>query len=94
MPLVVKWADTEKERQARKAQKAQLQSSNMPSASPMQQSSLFGALQMGYMPQYNGFGYQVTCAFLLIFFFTSYIVVYLAQELYESYSSLKILFVT
>lgn len=82
MPLVVKWADTEKERQARKAQKAQLQSSNMPSASPMQQSSLFGALQMGYMPQYNGFGYQVTCAFLLIFFFTSYIVVYLAQELY------------
>ncbi|XP_052140981.1 RNA-binding protein BRN1-like [Oryza glaberrima] len=58
VPLVVKWADTEKERQARKAQKAQLQSSNMPSASPMQQSSLFGALQMGYMPQYNGFSYQ------------------------------------
>ncbi|KAL6853870.1 hypothetical protein ACP4OV_019899 [Aristida adscensionis] len=58
VPLVVKWADTEKERQARKAQKAQLQLSNMPNASPMQQSSLFGALQMGYMPQYNGFGYQ------------------------------------
>ncbi|KAG0540933.1 hypothetical protein BDA96_03G452200 [Sorghum bicolor] len=58
VPLVVKWADTEKERQARKAQKAQLQLSNMPSASPMQQSSVFGALQMGYMPQYNGFGYQ------------------------------------
>ncbi|KAG2603240.1 RNA-binding protein BRN1-like [Panicum virgatum] len=58
VPLVVKWADTEKERQARKAQKAQLQLSNMPNASPMQQSSLFGALQMGYMPQYNGFSYQ------------------------------------
>ncbi|CAO1940880.1 unnamed protein product [Urochloa humidicola] len=58
VPLVVKWADTEKERQARKAQKAQLQLSNMPNASPMQQSSVFGALQMGYMPQYNGFGYQ------------------------------------
>ncbi|WVZ67491.1 hypothetical protein U9M48_016560 [Paspalum notatum var. saurae] len=58
VPLVVKWADTEKERQARKAQKAQLQLSNVPNAGPMQQSSLFGALQMGYMPQYNGFGYQ------------------------------------
>ncbi|CAD6234981.1 unnamed protein product [Miscanthus lutarioriparius] len=58
VPLVVKWADTEKERQARKAQKAQLQLSNMPNASPMHQSSVFGALQMGYMPQYNGFGYQ------------------------------------
>ncbi|GJN16786.1 hypothetical protein PR202_gb03807 [Eleusine coracana subsp. coracana] len=52
VPLVVKWADTEKERQARKAQRAQLQLSNMPNAGPMQQSSLFGALQMGYMPQY------------------------------------------
>lgn len=58
VPLVVKWADTEKERQARKAQKTQIQLSNMPNASPMQQSSVFGALQMGYMPQYNGFGYQ------------------------------------
>uniref|UniRef100_J3L7P4 RRM domain-containing protein n=1 Tax=Oryza brachyantha TaxID=4533 RepID=J3L7P4_ORYBR len=58
VPLVVKWADTEKERQARKAQKAQLQSSTMHSASPMQQSSLFGALQMGYMPPYNGYSYQ------------------------------------
>ncbi|KAL5229270.1 hypothetical protein ABZP36_017535 [Zizania latifolia] len=58
VPLVVKWADTEKERQARKAQKAQLQPSNMPSASPMQQSSLYGALQMGYLPQYNGYSYQ------------------------------------
>jgi hypothetical protein len=68
VPLVVKWADTEKERQARKAQRAQLQLSNMPNAGPMQQSSLFGALQMGYMPQYSGFGYQVSCSILLTSF--------------------------
>ncbi|AQK85064.1 RNA-binding protein BRN1 [Zea mays] len=58
VPLVVKWADTEKERQARKAQKAQFQSSNMLNANAMQQNSVFGGLQMGYVPQYNGFGYQ------------------------------------
>ncbi|VAH18576.1 unnamed protein product [Triticum turgidum subsp. durum] len=58
VPLVVKWADTEKERQARKAQKAQFPQSNMSNANAMQQSSLFGALQMGYVPPYNGFGYQ------------------------------------
>ncbi|XBJ25222.1 hypothetical protein VPH35_002926 [Triticum aestivum] len=58
VPLVVKWADTEKERQARKAQKAQFPPSNMSNANAMQQSSLFGALQMGYVPPYNGFGYQ------------------------------------
>ncbi|KAM0908196.1 hypothetical protein ACQ4PT_015635 [Festuca glaucescens] len=58
VPLVVKWADTEKERQARKAQKAQFQPSNLSNANAMQQSSLFGALQMGYVPPYNGFGYQ------------------------------------
>ncbi|CAN6347083.1 unnamed protein product [Urochloa humidicola] len=57
VPLVVKWADTEKERQARKAQKSQFHS-NMLNANAMQQTSLFGALQMGYVPQYNGFGYQ------------------------------------
>jgi CUG-BP- and ETR3-like factor len=51
-----KGADTEKERQARKAQKAQFQFSNM------QLASLFGGLHMGYMPQYNGFGYQVNYA--------------------------------
>ncbi|XP_006654325.1 RNA-binding protein BRN1-like [Oryza brachyantha] len=59
VPLVVKWADTEKERQARKAQKAQFHPSNMSNANAMQQSSLFGAMQMGYgVPQYNGYGYQ------------------------------------
>ncbi|WVZ98287.1 hypothetical protein U9M48_043749 [Paspalum notatum var. saurae] len=58
VPLVVKWADTEKERQARKAQKAQFHSSSMLNPNAMQQTSLFGALQMGYVPQYNGFGYQ------------------------------------
>ncbi|KAK8509883.1 hypothetical protein V6N13_093724 [Hibiscus sabdariffa] len=57
VPLVVKWADTEKERQARRAQKAQSQASNIPNAeSP--HSSLFGALPMGYVPPYNGYGYQ------------------------------------
>ncbi|EXC34673.1 CUGBP Elav-like family member 5 [Morus notabilis] len=57
VPLVVKWADTEKERQARKAQKAQSQVSNLPN-SDNQHPSLFGALPMGYVPPYNGYGYQ------------------------------------
>ncbi|KAL5136586.1 RNA-binding protein BRN1 [Glycine soja] len=57
VPLVVKWADTEKERLARRAQKAQSQVSNMPQADP-QHPSLFGALPMGYVPPYNGYGYQ------------------------------------
>ncbi|PON57206.1 Paraneoplastic encephalomyelitis antigen [Trema orientale] len=57
VPLVVKWADTEKERQARKAQKAQSQASNVPSADS-QHPSLFGALPIGYVPPYNGYGYQ------------------------------------
>ncbi|XP_020271905.1 RNA-binding protein BRN1-like [Asparagus officinalis] len=56
VPLVVKWADTEKERQARRAQKAQSHASN----ATHQQPSLFGALPMGYMPPYNGFGYQAS----------------------------------
>ncbi|PIA44577.1 hypothetical protein AQUCO_01700284v1 [Aquilegia coerulea] len=58
VPLVVKWADTEKERQARRAQKAQSQASNVPNTDSAQQPSLFGALPMGYIPPYNGFGYQ------------------------------------
>ncbi|KAJ6821936.1 RNA-binding protein BRN1-like [Iris pallida] len=57
VPLVVKWADTEKERQARRAQKAQSQASNL-SPNSIQQPSVFGALPMGYMPPYNGYGYQ------------------------------------
>ncbi|KAH7676816.1 CUG-BP- and ETR3-like factor protein [Dioscorea alata] len=58
VPLVVKWADTEKERQVRRAQKAQSYASNIPNTNSMQQPSLFGALPMGYIPPYNGFGYQ------------------------------------
>ncbi|XP_065861257.1 RNA-binding protein BRN1 [Euphorbia lathyris] len=57
VPLVVKWADTEKERQARRAQKAQSQASNLPNPDS-QHPSLFGALPMGYVPPYNGYGYQ------------------------------------
>jgi len=55
--LVVKWADTEKERQARKVQKAQVVSPPIPG----QQPSLFGAVPMGYVtgpPPYNGYPYQ------------------------------------
>lgn len=59
VPLVVKWADTEKERQARRAQKAQSQASSISYANSMQHQSLFGALPMGYIPAYNGYGYQV-----------------------------------
>ncbi|KAI0530784.1 hypothetical protein KFK09_000332 [Dendrobium nobile] len=58
VPLVVKWADTEKERKARKAQKAQCQASSVPHMNSLQQSSLFGALPMGYISPYNGFSYQ------------------------------------
>ncbi|KAL3626034.1 condensin subunit [Castilleja foliolosa] len=58
IPLVVKWADTEKERYARKAQKALSQASSMQTADSGQHPSVFGALPMGYMPAYNGYGYQ------------------------------------
>lgn len=60
LPLVVKWADTEKERQARRAQKSQSQPPNTPNTDSGQQPSLFGAMPMGYMPppSYNGYGYQ------------------------------------
>ncbi|KAJ0797132.1 putative RNA recognition motif domain, paraneoplastic encephalomyelitis antigen [Helianthus annuus] len=60
VPLVVKWADTEKERQARKAQKAQSLASTLANVDPSQHPSLFGALPMGYMSPYNGYGYQAT----------------------------------
>ena len=59
VPLVVKWADTEKERQARRAQKAQSQASSLAYGNSMHQPSIFGALPMGYIPPYNGYGYQV-----------------------------------
>ncbi|KAF8015199.1 hypothetical protein BT93_H0874 [Corymbia citriodora subsp. variegata] len=58
VPLVVKWADTEKERQARRAQKAQFQNAANMQNTDSQHPSLFGALPMGYMPPYNGYGYQ------------------------------------
>ncbi|KAL1816605.1 hypothetical protein ACET3Z_019179 [Daucus carota] len=58
VPLVVKWADTEKERLARRAQKAQSQPLNMVNSDSPQHQSLFGAMPMGYMSPYNGYGYQ------------------------------------
>ncbi|KAG9128730.1 hypothetical protein Leryth_021473 [Lithospermum erythrorhizon] len=64
-PLVVKWADTEKERQARRFQKAHSQESNVPNADA-QPPSLFRALPMGYMPPYNGYGYQTPGAYGLM----------------------------
>uniref|UniRef100_A0A7N0UNH5 RRM domain-containing protein n=1 Tax=Kalanchoe fedtschenkoi TaxID=63787 RepID=A0A7N0UNH5_KALFE len=59
IPLVVKWADTEKERQARKAQKANLISAAHNPDSPYHP-SLFGALPMGYALPYSGYGYQAS----------------------------------
>jgi CUG-BP- and ETR3-like factor len=57
VPLVVKWADTEKERLARKAQKAQVTNIAIGGSSPNQ--SLYGSMPlMGYIPPYNGYGYQ------------------------------------
>ncbi|XP_015088234.1 RNA-binding protein BRN1 [Solanum pennellii] len=61
VPLVVKWADTEKERQARRAQKSLSHASDS-----RQHPSLFGALPMGYMPPYNGYGYQTPGAYGLM----------------------------
>lgn len=58
VPLVVKWADTEKERQARRAQKTQSHDSSVPNANSPQHHSLFGALPMGYVSPYSGYGYQ------------------------------------
>ncbi|MCD7468026.1 condensin subunit [Datura stramonium] len=56
VPLVVKWADTERERQARRAQKALSQASNASNSG--QHPSLYGSLSMGYIPPYNGYAYQ------------------------------------
>ncbi|KAI3693506.1 hypothetical protein L1987_76449 [Smallanthus sonchifolius] len=52
--------DTEKERQARKAQKAQSLASTLANVDPSQHPSLFGAPPIGYMSPYNGYGYQAT----------------------------------
>ncbi|KAI4329748.1 hypothetical protein MLD38_028096 [Melastoma candidum] len=58
VPLVVKWADTEKESQTRRAQKAHFQNSaNIPNAES-RHPSIFGTLPMGYIPPYDGYGYQ------------------------------------
>ncbi|KAL5198702.1 hypothetical protein ABZP36_002214 [Zizania latifolia] len=58
--LVVKLADTEKERQARKAQKAQAQASNLLRANLGPQLSIFGAPQMRFgSPSYDVLDYQV-----------------------------------
>ncbi|KAF3785951.1 RNA-binding protein [Nymphaea thermarum] len=66
VPLVVKWADTEKERQARRAQKSQSQSPNMQVSDSAHQASIFGAMPMGYMPSYNGYSYQAPGTFGLL----------------------------
>ncbi|CAL9213564.1 unnamed protein product [Arabidopsis halleri] len=55
VPLIVKWADTERERQARRLQKVQSHVSRPDQQNP----SMFGALPMGYVPPYNGYGYHV-----------------------------------
>ncbi|GFQ06109.1 cugbp elav-like family member 3 [Phtheirospermum japonicum] len=47
IPLVVKWADTEKERYARKAQKALSQASSMQTADSGQHPSIFGCSTNG-----------------------------------------------
>ncbi|CAH8357191.1 unnamed protein product [Eruca vesicaria subsp. sativa] len=57
VPLVVKWADTERERQARRLQKAQSHASRLANFG-LQNPSLFGALPMSYVSSYNGYGYH------------------------------------
>ncbi|KAJ0791123.1 putative RNA recognition motif domain, paraneoplastic encephalomyelitis antigen [Helianthus annuus] len=59
VPLVVKWADTERERLARKAQKATIWAASNFANADMTHPSLFGALPMGYISPYNNYGYQV-----------------------------------
>ncbi|KAJ3683775.1 hypothetical protein LUZ60_014002 [Juncus effusus] len=60
VPLVVKWADTEKERQARRAQKAQTQASKMGGGNDalQQTAGVYGASPFGFIPPYNGYSYQ------------------------------------
>ncbi|XP_024010166.1 RNA-binding protein BRN1 isoform X2 [Eutrema salsugineum] len=57
VPLVVKWADTERERHTRRLQKAQSHIARLANADPTNP-SLFGALPMSYAPPYNGYGYH------------------------------------
>ncbi|XP_052188101.1 RNA-binding protein BRN1-like [Diospyros lotus] len=66
IPLVVKWADTEKERQARRAHKALSLAPFVPNRSPGQHSSLYGPLPMGYISPYNGYGYQAPGTYGLV----------------------------
>ncbi|XP_076898666.1 RNA-binding protein BRN2-like [Bidens hawaiensis] len=62
VPLVVKWADTEKERQARKAQKAQSLDFALASKHP----SLFAAPPMGYMSPHKDYLFQATGSYGLM----------------------------
>ncbi|XP_010474968.1 PREDICTED: RNA-binding protein BRN2-like isoform X2 [Camelina sativa] len=56
VPLIVKWADTERERQSRRLQRVQSHISRLDPQNP----SMFGALPMSYVPPYNGYGYHGT----------------------------------
>ncbi|VVB07082.1 unnamed protein product [Arabis nemorensis] len=57
VPLVVKWADTERERHTRRLQKAQSHIARLANTDPTNP-SLFGALPISYVPPYNGYGYH------------------------------------
>ncbi|CAN8247952.1 unnamed protein product [Cochlearia groenlandica] len=57
VPLVVKWADTERERHTRRLQKAQSHIARLANADPTNP-SLFRALPMSYAPPYNGYGFH------------------------------------
>lgn len=73
---MVKWADTEKERLTRKAQKAQSLASSLAGVDPTQHPSLFGAMPMGYISPYNGYGYQVCfdiCLTVKLLFFSGFL---------------------